>query len=110
MLLIPSRYEPCGLTQMIAMRYGTVPIGRATGGLLDTIIDYDQTSGGTGFIFEAAEHQSLEGAMRRAIRTYGDQRRWRGLQRRGMRQNFSWGESARNYLKLYFQLMDKKSR
>ena len=109
MLLIPSRYEPCGLTQMIAMRYGTVPIGRATGGLLDTIIDYDQTSGGTGFIFDTAESQSLEGAMRRAIRTYRDQRRWRGLQRRGMRQNFSWAESARNYLKLYFQLVDNKS-
>jgi len=109
MLLIPSRYEPCGLTQMIAMRYGTVPIGRATGGLHDTIIDYDQTSGGTGFIFDTAEPQSLEGAMRRAIRTYRDQRRWRGLQRRGMRQNFSWAESARNYLKLYFQLVDNKS-
>jgi len=110
MLLIPSRYEPCGLTQMIAMRYGTVPIGRATGGLLDTIIDYDQTSGSTGFVFDAAEPQSLEGAIRRAIHTYGDQRRWRGLQRRGMRQNFSWEESARNYLRLYIQLVDKKTR
>lgn len=110
MLIIPSRYEPCGLTQMIAMRYGTVPIGRATGGLLDTIIDYDQTPGGTGFLFEDAEPQSLEDAMRRAIRTYRDQRRWRGLQRHGMRQNFSWGESASNYMRLYFQLLDMKSR
>ena len=94
---------------MIAMRYGTVPVGRATGGLLDTIIDYDQTSKGTGFIFDAAEPQSLEGAIRRAIRTYRDQRRWRGLQRRGMQQNFSWEESARKYRKLYFQLIDKKT-
>ena len=108
-LLIPSRYEPCGLTQMIAMRYGTVPVGRATGGLLDTIIDYDQTSKGTGFIFDAAEPQSLEGAIRRAIRTYRDHRRWRGLQRRGMQQNFSWEESARKYRKLYFQLIKKKT-
>jgi starch synthase len=104
MLLIPSRYEPCGLTQMIAMRYGTVPIGRATGGLKDTIFDYENDTNSTGFLFQSANSDAFNDAIRRAIHTYQDQRRWKGLQRRGMSQNFSWDASALKYCALYHQL------
>lgn len=110
MLLIPSRYEPCGLTQMIAMRYGCVPVARATGGLRDTIVDYHaEKSGGqrrsTGFLFEAATSEALSQAIRRALSVYEDKRRWRGLQRRGMGQDFSWQNSAERYLELYEELI-----
>ncbi len=100
-LLIPSRYEPCGLAQMIAMRYGNVPIARATGGLKDTIRDYHETSAGTGFLFSEPNAQALEATIRRALNIFGDKRRWQGLQRRGMQQDFSWERSAQQYLELY---------
>lgn len=107
MLLIPSRYEPCGLTQMIAMRYGCVPVARATGGLQDTIGDYarGQRSQSTGFLFPDATSKSLEGAIRRALAAYDDKRRWRGLQRRGMKRDFSWERSAKEYAALYQKLL-----
>lgn len=101
MILIPSRYEPCGLTQMIGMRYGCVPIARATGGLRDTIIDYGQDKQGNGFLFKQASAASLAQTIRRALDTYTDQRRWRGLQLRGMQQDFSWRRAAEKYLDLY---------
>lgn len=104
-VLIPSRYEPCGLAQMIAMRYGSVPIGRATGGLRDTIQDYHESDGGTGFLFSEAEAGALENALRRAVEVYHDKRRWPWLQRRGMQQDFSWERSARKYLDLYRSLV-----
>ncbi len=103
-LLIPSRYEPCGLTQMIAMRYGCVPIARATGGLRDTIRDYLQRPDSTGFLFDAASPVGLAGAIRRALAVYGQTHNWKGLQRRGMREDFSWERSARQYAKLYYRL------
>lgn len=106
MMLIPSRYEPCGLTQMISMRYGCVPLARATGGLQDTIIDYHtiHSSQSTGFLFQQASATALAEAINRALGVYQDQRRWRGLQRRGMQIDFSWEVSAREYLKLYKEL------
>jgi starch synthase len=104
-LLIPSRYEPCGLAQMIAMRYGNVPIARATGGLKDTILDYDEAPGGTGFLFSEANAAALEATLRRALHVFGDKRRWRGLQRRGMQQDFSWERSAQQYLALYESML-----
>jgi len=106
MMLIPSRYEPCGLTQMIAMRYGCVPVARATGGLKDTIGDYDRetVSQSTGFLFYEARADDLAGALRRALEVYHDKRRWRGLQRRGMKKNFSWKKSAEKYFRLYQQV------
>jgi starch synthase len=119
-LLIPSRYEPCGLTQMIAMRYGGVPIARKTGGLADTISDYqeDQVSKAskpssvrrrsTGFLFKQASHKALARAIQRAIHVYEDQRRWRGMQLRAMKKDFSWENSARQYLQLYQSLATKK--
>lgn len=116
-LLIPSRYEPCGLTQMIAMRYGNVPIARATGGLRDTITDYreaveDNTSGqrlerrqSTGFLYHDSSSGALAEAIQRALGIYADQRRWRGLQIRGMKQDFSWEKSAQQYLALYKSIL-----
>jgi len=107
LILIPSRYEPCGLTQMIGMRYGCVPLARATGGLKDTIVDYHlgEPKKSTGFLFKEASPPALADTLRRSLDIYKDQRRWRGLQRRGMKMDFSWEKSARQYLKLYLELI-----
>ena len=100
MLLMPSRYEPCGLSQMIAMRYGCVPVVRAVGGLNDTV-----KHGETGFVFDKAHHMSLMGAVRAGIKIYADRERWQQIQRAGMAQDFSWENSARKYLELYQALV-----
>ncbi|MFH1907172.1 MAG: glycogen/starch synthase [Chloroflexota bacterium] len=98
--LMPSRYEPCGLAQMIAMRYGCVPLVRATGGLKDTVED-----GQTGFLFEEASAEALADAIRGALAVYPQRAKWQKLQRNGMEQDFSWQRSARAYADLYSQLM-----
>ena len=105
-ILIPSRYEPCGLIQMIGMRYGCVPLARATGGLKDTIQDYNQgkPGNGTGFLFKEATPKQLSETIRRALAIYRDQRRWRGIQRRGMKKDFSWKSSAEKYHRLYREM------
>jgi starch synthase len=108
MMLVPSRYEPCGLVQMIAMRYGCVPIAHATGGLRDTIRDAVVPKA-TGFLFQEANSQALLETILRAISTYEDRQRWRRLQRNGMSQDFSWENSARQYLQLY-QTLHKSKR
>ncbi len=108
-LLIPSRYEPCGLAQMIAMRYGCVPIARATGGLIDTIRDYGATEESTGFLFHEAEPEALEQAVMRAMTVFAHPERWQALQLRGMREDFSWERSARVYLELYHSLVKRRS-
>lgn len=108
--LIPSRYEPCGLTQMISMRYGTVPLARAVGGLKDTIRDYDEGGESTGFLFRNPSPFEMADTIRRAIDVHADRRRWRGLQLRGMKQDFSWGKSAEAYLALYRSLIDRRRR
>lgn len=105
MSLIPSRYEPCGLTQMISMRYGCVPVARSTGGLRDTIQDYTLSERSTGFLFQAATPEALAGALRRALHVYNDPQRWGTIQQRAMQQDFSWKRSARQYANLYLQLM-----
>jgi starch synthase len=101
MILVPSRYEPCGLAQMIGMRYGCVPIVRGTGGLKDTVVDYSANPDGAGFVFEPATSDALAETTGRALETFKDRRRWAGLQRRGMKQDFSWMHSARRYKELY---------
>ena len=102
MFLMPSRYEPCGTNQMVAMHYGCVPIVRATGGLADTVTDFDpSTSQGNGFVFEAYDRWSLFAAIVRATETYKHKEVWRGIQRRGMGADFSWDRSARKYVDLY---------
>ena len=101
-LLMPSRYEPCGLAQMMAMRYGCAPLARATGGLQDTISDVSaHPESGTGFLFKPATAEAFAGALVRALDLYKDQDAWQALQIRGMRQDFSWSKSALAYLRLY---------
>jgi starch synthase len=102
MLLMPSRYEPCGLSQMIAMRYGCVPVVRAAGGLNDTV-----KHGETGFVFEKAHHMSLMGAIKAAIKVFSKNDDWKKIQRAGMAQDFSWRNSANQYLALYQSLIKK---
>ncbi|MSO55335.1 MAG: glycogen synthase GlgA [Acidobacteria bacterium] len=102
LFLMPSRFEPCGLNQMYSMRYGTVPVVRATGGLVDTVRDYNVAAGGgTGFTFEAYTADALLEAMERARTAFANPKIWHTLQREGMRQDFSWDRSAREYVKLY---------
>jgi starch synthase len=105
-LLQPSRYEPCGLTQLYALRYGTVPVVRAVGGLRDTIQECSADgSQGNGFIFSAYRVADLLAAVGRALALYRQPDRWLTLMRRGMAQDFSWGPSAQRYIELYKRLM-----
>jgi starch synthase len=107
--LTPSRFEPCGLTTMYAMRYGAVPLTRPVGGLADTVQDAGRTHGdyaqGTGFVFEKATAEDLASCMRRAMEWYGNADAWRPLQRRAMKRDFGWERSAQRYLALYRDLM-----
>lgn len=100
--LMPSRYEPCGLGQMISMRYGTVPVVRRTGGLADTITGYQPSSGkGNGFVFERYTPYACFAALIRAVETFRRPDEWRVLQRRGMETDLSWAVSAQRYAELY---------
>jgi starch synthase len=108
-LLIPSRYEPCGLAQMIAMRYGCVPIARATGGLKDTIIDVKSGPTATGFLFEDPTPHALAAGIKDALDTFANKEKWKKLQQNGMAMDFSWEKSAREYLALYKSLIAVKS-
>jgi starch synthase len=105
LFLMPSRFEPCGLNQMYSQRYGTPPVARATGGLLDTIVD-----GETGFLFERAESSALAAAVRRAGAAWREPRRWRAIQRAGMRRDFSWSAAARQYADLYSRIATPRPR
>ncbi|MEO8191739.1 MAG: glycogen synthase [Acidobacteriota bacterium] len=99
-LLIPSRYEPCGLTQMIAMRYGALPVARRTGGLADTVVDAGDP-GGNGIMFDEPSASALWDALERLLRVRATPGLWRKLQRRGMQTDFSWTRSAERYSDLY---------
>ena len=100
--LMPSRFEPCGLNQMYSLRYGTVPVVRATGGLYDTVRDFEPDTGeGTGFTFESYTSAALLEALRRALGTFRNRPAWRRIQRAGMRQDHSWGVSAQQYVETY---------
>lgn len=100
--LMPSRYEPCGLGQLIALRYGSVPLVRKTGGLADTVTDpAENPQKANGFTFKEATAPALLAALERALGLYADRRAWLKLVKRGMGQDFSWSTSARRYLELY---------
>jgi starch synthase len=109
LFLMPSRFEPCGLGQMIAMRYGSVPVVRATGGLADTVVDYDPRTGhGNGFTFEAYDPMALYAALVRATETYRHEGVWRQLVLRCMAEDFSWARSAARYVDLYYRALASK--
>ena len=108
--LMPSHFEPCGMGQMMAMRYGALPLVRETGGLADTVINYDNSDAdsGTGFVFHWQEPQAVEGTLDWALDVYaGRPDAWRRMQERGMRADFSWTKSAKEYIALYEQARDK---
>ena len=100
---MPSWYEPCGLNQMYSLRYGTLPVVRATGGLQDTVTDPDESaSEATGFKFQHYTAEGLISAVNRALDLYrGNPGQWRTMQRNGMAKDFSWDVSAREYVKVY---------
>jgi starch synthase len=104
--LMPSLFEPCGLNQMFSLKYGTIPIVRAVGGLKDTVEDYNaERSAGTGFVFDAYEAQELLKTIDRALELFPDKKSWIALQRRAMSMDFSWNRSARAYSQIYQQLL-----
>src|SRR5688500_8888149 len=102
LFLMPSRFEPCGLNQMYSLRYGTVPLVRATGGLADTVRNFDpQTGVGTGFTFDEHSPQALLGTLRWALGVFQDRQTWKRIQVAGMQQDHSWDASARRYVEVY---------
>lgn len=109
MLLMPSRFEPCGLTQFYAMRYGTIPVVHATGGLADTVMDcsYDGlvTGTGTGFVFEHANAGAFQWCVERAVSSFQHKEQWRRIQASAIIQDFSWSRSAQRYAQLYQEVL-----
>jgi starch synthase len=102
MFLMPSRYEPCGLNQIYSLKYGTVPVVRATGGLDDTIEPWDARTGrGTGFKFTDYTGEALLLTIKDALRAFRDQSSWQALMRNGMAKDFSWNASAKEYVRVY---------
>ncbi|TMA83243.1 MAG: glycosyltransferase, partial [Deltaproteobacteria bacterium] len=105
--LMPSRFEPCGLNQLYSLRYGTVPVVHATGGLDDTVVEFDARVGlGTGFKFTPYTEEAFLAALRRAIDTRRDAATWQRLVTNGMSQDFSWQRAAREYARLYTSLAE----
>jgi starch synthase len=111
MFLMPSQFEPCGLSQMIAMRYGSVPIVRETGGLRDTVLSYNEFNGeGNGFTFFNYNAHDMLHTIERAADYYRNQPDvWKTLQKRGMEGDYSWTHSAKEYIRLYETLFAEKT-
>ena len=110
LFLMPSHYEPCGTSQMFSMRYGSLPLVRETGGLADTVDNYDDGAAdrGTGFVFQWETPDALLGTMQWALRTYQERKSaWRRMQERGMRTDFSWNKGAREYIELYEEALTR---
>ena len=109
LLAMPSRFEPCGLAQMQAMAYGTIPVVTAVGGLVDTVIDDDATFGeGNGFVAHSVELAGMVDAMHRAVRAWSDPGRRRQIRQRGMRVDWSWTEPADRHVELYRRLTGQR--
>jgi len=105
LFLMPSRYEPCGLNQIYSLKYGTVPVVRATGGVDDTIEDFDpEQQTGTGFKFHEYKAERLLEKLNEALSVYADKKLWRRLMENGMKADFSWDRSAQSYVELYERL------
>ncbi len=111
MFLMPSQYEPCGLNQMYSLRYGTVPIVRATGGLYDTITPFNPTKGkGVGFRFTQYKPEAFWKATKTALDLFSQTETWRQIMKNGMAMDFSWLSSAQKYLELYEKTVATKKR
>ncbi len=109
MFLMPSRYEPCGLGQMISLRYGTIPVVRSTGGLADTITEFSSETGeGNGFAFVDYNGAALRDTMERGARTYASKRLWQQLVQNAMASDFSWDRSAHEYVSLYQRAIERR--
>jgi starch synthase len=108
--LMPSRFEPCGLNQMYSLRYGTLPIVRATGGLVDTVANYDEsTGGGTGFVFHDLRPDALANTIGWAVSTWFDRpMHIKAMRRRAMEQDFSWARAARQYHAVYLRAYERR--
>jgi starch synthase len=103
---MPSLFEPCGLNQMYSLKYGTPPIVHKVGGLADTVLNYDDKTGeGTGFVFEKFSVESMMETLTRALTLFSKKRKWSKLMKSGMKQDFSWKISARNYESLFESLI-----
>ncbi|MBI4686900.1 MAG: glycogen synthase GlgA [Nitrospirae bacterium] len=106
--LMPSRYEPCGLGQLIALRYGTIPIARKTGGIINTVTQYNIDKGtGTGFLFGGYSADKLLEAVKQAAALFKDKKQWQKICKNAMSEDFSWQESAKRYISLYKKLKEK---
>ncbi|NWF49056.1 MAG: glycogen synthase GlgA [Ignavibacteriaceae bacterium] len=106
--LMPSKYEPCGLNQMYSLSYGTVPVVRETGGLADTVKNFDEkTEEGNGFVFKKYDSATMLKELKRALKIYEDKNLWRKIQRTGMKSDFSWNASAKKYIDLYKNILDQ---
>jgi starch synthase len=108
LFLMPSRYEPCGLNQIYSLKYGTIPVVRATGGLEDTI-DEQPDGGGNGFKFRGYDSDALLDAIQRALTTFQDKEAWTRMMRRGMAQEFSWKAPAQEYVRVYEHAIKQRS-
>ncbi len=109
MFLMPSRYEPCGLNQLYSLKYGTVPVVRATGGLADTVAPVDPEKGtGTGFLFREYSAQAFIKAINEAVAAFQDKKLWQQIMKNGMTQDWSWTASAKAYVTLYERLVSGK--
>jgi starch synthase len=106
--LMPSRYEPGGLNQIYSLKYGTVPVVRATGGLQDSI-DEQPDGGGNGFKFWGYDSNALLDAIRRALATFRDKKTWTAMMQRGMAQDFSWEKPAEEYVRIYQRVIENRS-
>ncbi|MCP3987457.1 MAG: glycosyltransferase, partial [Actinomycetia bacterium] len=105
--LMPSRYEPCGLNQLFSMSYGTVPLVRRTGGLADTVQQWDPATGtGTGFVFDEFRSQALSDTFDQVLATWADPYEWAVLMGNGMAQDFSWDRQSAHYVELYERILE----
>ena len=111
MFLMPSRYEPCGLNQLYSLKYGTIPIVRATGGLNDTVENYNPvTKNGNGFKFAEYSSTALFSAIKTAIDFHKNKTQWNRIMMNAMGEDFSWSHSAREYVELYRKVINKRTK
>jgi starch synthase len=107
---MPSLFEPCGLSQLIALRYGNIPLVRETGGLADTIVDADKNIEGYGFVFSDFSSSSMLFTCKRALQAFYSKERWNNIVARAIAMDFSWDRSAPEYQSLYSEVLKQRTR